>query len=68
MSGLAYLDYLKVLESYTNASFNQLGAVTTQNNCQTRSLRPLIWNLLCIAVQCYIIRTGATYRQGQSIS
>jgi hypothetical protein len=45
------------------------GAVITQDNCQTRQLRPLNWNsLLCTAVQCYItISTGATYRKGQSI-
>jgi hypothetical protein len=65
---LAYPDYLKVFESYTNASSNQLEAVTTQDKCQTRSLRPLIWNLPYTTVQCYIISTGATNRQGQSIS
>jgi hypothetical protein len=65
---LAYPHYLKVLKSYTNASINQLRAVITQDNCQTRVLRPLIWNLLCTAVQCYNISTGGTYRQGQSTS
>ncbi len=67
---LAYLDCLKVFENYIDASSNQLGAVMTQDNCQTSSLRPLIWNLLlCTVVQCYItISTGAKYRKGQSIS
>ncbi len=58
-----------VFESYTNAANNWPGAVITPDNCQTRLLRPLIWNsLLCTAVQCYItINTGATCRKGQSI-
>jgi hypothetical protein len=69
-SGLGLSGLLKVFESYRNASSNQPGAVITQDNCQTRLLRPLIWNsLLCTPVQCYItISTGAAHRKGQSIS
>ncbi len=61
---------LIVFESYTNASANCPGAVITQDNCQTRLLRHLIWNsLLCTAVQCYItISTDATHRKGLFIS
>ncbi len=48
---LAYPDYLKVFESYTDASGNLLKAVITQDDCPTKSLRPLIWNLLWTVVQ-----------------
>jgi hypothetical protein len=37
---LAYPDYSKVFESYTDTSSNELGIVTTQGYCQLRSLRP----------------------------
>ncbi len=50
---MAYPDYSKVFESYTDTSSNWLGTVTTQDYCQPRLLIPSIWNLLWNAVQCY---------------
>jgi hypothetical protein len=37
---LAYPDYSKVFESYTDTSSNELGIVTTRGYCRLRSLRP----------------------------
>ncbi len=37
---LAYPDYSKVFESYTDTSSNELGIVTTQGYCWLKSLRP----------------------------
>ncbi len=54
MSGLGLSGLFKSLWELHDASSNQLRAVITQDNCQTTLLRPLIWNLLCTAVQCYI--------------
>jgi hypothetical protein len=39
---LAYLDYLKVFEIYTDASSKQLGAVVTQDNSPIAFIR---WKL-----------------------
>ncbi len=43
---LAYPDYSKDFESYTDTSRNYLGTVTTRGYCQLKSLRPSRWNLL----------------------